>query len=119
MKDFVIKCGNDAVSDERIEKHIGDKDFLERIFQPSEIHNNNARKLSGIFALKEAVFKALEIQSNNWFEIEVVYKTSGKPTIKLSDAVTPKGLISIDCSVSHCNGESHAIVVMILANILD
>jgi phosphopantetheine--protein transferase-like protein len=90
----MIKHGIDMIEDVRIPS---DEDFLKKVFHPSEIKKG---KLASVFALKEAVFKALEI-TPRWLDVEIKYKKSGKTEIILSNKIKPKNLKSIDCSVSH------------------
>ena len=107
-----IKCGNDIVSDERLAELIKKKSFLDKIFHPSEIKNLEVSKLSSVFSLKESVIKALESTTDNWLEIK--YKENGKPEIVLSEKIRPKNLLSIDCSVTHENGLTSTVVVLLL-----
>lgn len=104
---MIIKTGIDLIEDSRID--VKNKLFLERIFHPSEI---KLRKFASIFALKECIFKALEIKPC-WHEVEIKY-ANNKPFIILSEHIKPKELISVDCSVSHENGLTIANVVMLL-----
>jgi len=64
--------------------------------------------------LKEAVFKALDISSDHWLDVEVRYSKSGKPSVVLSPSVEPKGSFSVDCSVSHAGAYTVAVVIFLL-----
>lgn len=97
-----IMHGIDLVDDSKVEAN-------SKVFHPSELASN---KLPSIFALKEAVIKALGIKSHNWLEIEVEY-SSGIPQIKLSKQIEPAGFKSITCSVSHENGLTIGSVIII------
>ena len=106
-----IACGIDLVEDTRFEVLKSDSAFLSKCLQPSE--RELLDKLPSIFALKEAVVKALLLPADSWLEIEVSYQESGKTAVSLSDAVRPDGLVSLDCSVSHENGYTVAQVIML------
>ncbi len=111
IKKVGIKTGIDLVKDERIKQLARDKIFLKKAFHPSEI---SAGKLSSVFALKEAVFKALEIFPE-WHEVEIKHKENGKTEIVLSEKIKPGNLISADSSVSHEGGFTIGIVVMLFS----
>ena len=112
MQNQTIKVGIDLVSDKRIRNNLTNKIFLNKIFHPSEQKLTN--KLASIFALKECVFKALSISSQNWLEIEILYNKDGKPSVHLSNQIKPHNLISIDCSVTHENELTQGIVILLL-----
>lgn len=100
--------------DSRIKKSLDNANFVKRIYHKSEIYDLNLKKQASIFALKEAVFKALDMSSENWLEIEVSYSKTGRPLITLSNEIKPNNLISLDCSVTHENGLTQVIVIMLL-----
>jgi holo-[acyl-carrier-protein] synthase len=107
---MIIKTGIDLVKNDRINSKVSNKVFLERIYHPSEIKLKN--KYPSIFALKEATFKALKIKPC-WHEVEIKYEDN-IPQIILSEYIKPKNLESIDCSVTHEDGLTQAIVVILL-----
>ena len=109
-----VRCGIDMLVDDRIKKNVNNVNFMDNIYHKSERFNNNIQKLASVFFLFLAVFKALDILSGNWLEIEVSYNKTGKPEIILSNDIRPEGLASLDCSVTHENGMTQAIVVMLL-----
>ena len=111
-----IKTGIDLVLDNKFDDKLENKDFLKTIFHPSELKILNSKKLAGIFALKECVFKALNIASTNWLEIEVTYEKKGKPLVNLSPKIYNKNITSIDSSISHENGSTIGIVIILLDN---
>lgn len=110
-----VRTGIDLVANSRIAQKASNMAFLEKIFHPSEFRNRNSRKLSGIFALKESIFKALNIPASNWLEIEVRKSKSGRPSITLSDKIKPGNLLSMDCSISHEGDFTIGVVIMILS----
>ena len=118
-----IKTGIDLIEDSRIEKNLVNKNFLKRVFHPSELRyakenaktkKEQAKKLAGIFAIKEATSKALNIIPPKWLEIEVAHNSQGKPTAKLSNLLQKKiKLLSIDASLSHAKGLTTCIVTIL------
>lgn len=110
---MIIKCGIDLVSDARIEKLLESESFIERVFLPSE-RIVTARQLVGIFALKEATVKALELPADSWLSIEIMHTESGKTNVVLADSITQKHIKSIDSSVSHEAGFTIGYVTMLL-----
>lgn len=103
----MIKVGIDLLYNPRFSKEVNNSSFLDKIFHSSELRHKN--KLAGIFCLKEATMKALG-KKINWKEIEV--KVGGKPEVRLSNKVIPKGLMSIDASISHDGRYTIGIVIM-------
>lgn len=107
-----IKTGIDIVYTPRIEKIIENKSALNKIFSKKELKIINPEHLAGIFALKEAFFKALN-QKPKWLSIEITNKKNGAPKINLSDELKIKNLIDISYSISHDNEYAIANVVIL------
>lgn len=110
---MIIKSGIDLVELWRIQQQTDNTQFITRVFHPSELRDADVRRLSSIFALKEAAFKALGLSSDHWLALEVRYDNQGKPSLLLSDAIKPKNYYSLDCSVSHTPELTVAIVVLL------
>ena len=102
--------GCDIVHIPRIKKIMEDEQSLQRVFQPSELSNLEPQHLAGIFAAKEAAFKALAIPSNQWLEIEVSHTDTGKPILTFSATILDASLYSIACSISHDQDYAVAVV---------
>lgn len=100
-----IQCGIDLVLNKRIEDNLASPEFLKKAFHPSELKNKN--KLVGIFALKEALMKALG-KKMNWLDIEVITNEGEKPEIK----VLENKFKSIDASISHDGDYTIGMVVI-------
>ena len=111
---MIIKIGIDFVPIHKIQNKIGDEEFLSCTFHEFEKHDIDVDRLSAIYALKECVFKALDITNRDWLGVEVAFSGKGRPRITLSSAVIPEGLESMDCSVSYENGYVFANVVLLL-----
>lgn len=76
------------------------KTSLNKIFLPHELLNtNNIESLAGIFAVKESIIKALEMQVGSWHIIEIIKQDTGKPIAKLHKY--NKQIASQDISISH------------------
>ena len=101
MNGMEIRTGIDIVLNSRIESKLSNSRFLETVFHPSELRETDVKKLAGIFAVKESVFKAFNLPPSGWLEIEIVKSRSGRPEVRLSDQIKPGNLLSIDCSISH------------------
>lgn len=99
----MISCGVDLVADSRFDE--ANNAFFERVLCEGE----PKEKISSIFAIKEAVSKALGI-APDWKKICVHYE-QGKPIVKLDVTIAPSNY-SISVSVSHENGFTIALVVL-------
>lgn len=92
------------------------KTFLENLFCAQELANNDKiQSLSGLFAIKEAIIKAVGLKPGCWKSIEVIKRDNGKP-----DAVI-HGLgvkvISQDITISHDQDYSMAVACFIIDEI--
>ncbi len=99
-----IKTGIDIVYIPRIEKIIENSSLLNKIFSKKELKILNKEHLAGIFALKEAFFKALKTKPK-WLAIEVTNKPNGEPKLNISNEIRLKlkNLIDMSYSISHDN----------------
>lgn len=102
----LFKIGTDIVKISRIEKSIKSTSFLKEVYTEGEIsHCKNPESLAGIFAAKEAYFKAIGTGIQRPIcKVEILYNESGKPYLK--------GIDNSDVSISH-DGE-YAIATVIL-----
>jgi holo-[acyl-carrier protein] synthase len=114
----VICHGIDLVDCNRIQelrdKH--GKRFLDRVFTAAEQaysqrHRLQVERLSGRFAVKEAVMKMLGTGWQSgiaWTDIEVVNDALGRPEVKLSGKVAAKakelGIEQVSVSITHTSG---------------
>lgn len=84
--------------------------FLQKIFTLHELAQaHSAQRLAGIFAIKEAVAKALGAVPPAWQHIEVSH-VHGRPRVSVLEPLQVEGVI--DVSVAH-DGEyvmAHAII---------
>lgn len=120
----MISTGVDIVKVDRIEKILENKrkSFCRRIFTKDEINyiekrNYNIKTVSGLFAAKEAVSKAIGtgIGQIGWKDIEIIHNSKGKPIVKLSskgwNKITNFKINTFDISISH--EEEYAIAFVI------
>ena len=114
MNGVEIRTGIDLVLNSRIESRLSNRGFMEKVFHPSELRRTEGKTLAGIFAVKESVFKALDLPASGWLEIEVVKSRSRRPEVRLSDQIKPQNLVSIDCSISHEGDYTVGSVVVLL-----
>ena len=95
--------------------------FLERVFTPHELADAEGRwdTLSGRFAAKEAVVKALGsgIGPVAWQEIEILRGDEGQPVLKLSGEALRRAktleLSTWSISISHTRAYAVAVAVAI------
>ena len=102
-----IKTGIDIVYIKKMDNLIEGRS---RIFHASEMQDDRPEHLAGIFAVKEAFFKALE-QNPDFLSLEVKKTDNGKPVVSY---VGIEGIHSVDVSISHEKDYAVASVVMIL-----
>ncbi len=112
-REFTIRTGVDLVRLGDFAKSLeqGGETFLRRLFHPSEIADASLDRLAGVFAAKEAAFKALDLPKGDWHVLEVQQDDRGRPFIILSQSVDTDGLLSCDVSISHSGDYAVASVV--------
>ena len=93
-----MKLGTDIVHIPRFEKLMENEGFIKKVFHNSECKNYTREHLAGIFAAKEAFFKAAN-RKMDWLDIEIKNDSSGKPIITLSNEL--KEVEVVDVSISH------------------
>ncbi len=103
-----MKTGIDLVHLAAFKKHIKNIP-LGKIFLQSELQENkNAQSLAGIFAAKEAFFKAIG-KKEDWLHVWVEKKSSGQP---LMSSVLLSKNEKISVSISHDGNYAIAIVII-------
>ncbi|MGD0795789.1 MAG: holo-ACP synthase [Dehalococcoidales bacterium] len=113
--------GTDIIEIERIRQAIerfGDL-FLNRVYTRDEltIYGHHAHSLAASFTGKEAVMKVLGTGNRGvaWREIEILYRDSGKPYIRLSGRAVNEakklGIKEIDISLSHSREDAIAVAI--------
>ena len=112
-RDLTIRTGVDLVKLAEFSRSLerGGETFLRRIFQPSEAAGASLERLAGVFAAKEAAFKALNLPKGDWHILEISHDAEGRPAIILSPSVDTEGLLNCDVSISHTDDYALASVV--------
>lgn len=113
-----IKVGCDIVQKQRFLELTNQNIILDKIFTKFElIQSKSFESLIGIFAAKEAVLKALELNPGNWHLIEIIKQSNGKPVVKLLDNLYIKNIISQDITISHDGDYVMAVACFLLKEI--
>ncbi len=96
------RVGTDIVAIKRVASL--DSPALKKIFLADELTDTRPAHLAGLFAAKEAVFKALTL-TPRWKEVSILKKRSGKPYAVISSALIKKASLpssyEMDISISH------------------
>lgn len=116
MKTPRVSVGIDLVSLEDFRKAVqrGGDTFLRRLFHPSESRGASVERLAGIFAAKEAAFKALALPEGNWHVVEVRFNDKGKPYLVFAPEYDTTHIVSCDLSISRCKEHVLALVVALM-----
>lgn len=101
-----MKTGIDLVKVSDLKQRLGGD--LSKVFSDSELKYKE-EKLAGVFALKEAFFKALG-RKDDWLSVFVTHEDSGKP--KVISTLLPENQ-QIDASVSYAGEYVVAVVIII------
>jgi holo-[acyl-carrier-protein] synthase len=120
---MIVRSGIDTIEISRL-KEINPAiraRFIERVFTTNEIHqaSNRDEALSGLFAAKEAVSKALGtgIGHVSWREIEILHHPTGQPSVILHGnarrVADELGLTNWSVSISHDRNKAVAIAIAI------
>lgn len=102
----MFSVGTDIIRISRVEKSIQSKTFLEHVYTQSERdYCKNAESFAGLFAAKEAYFKAKKTGVNdNLNTIEILHSKDGSPYIN--------GVEKSDISISHDGDYAVAVVIL-------
>lgn len=102
----MYKIGTDIVKISRMEKSIKNESFLRRVFTEKEIeYCRKAENYAGIFAAKEAYFKAIGTGiTAPLISMEILHNDRGKPYLN--------GISNCDVSISHDGDYAIATVVI-------
>ena len=88
--------------------------FRRRVFHPSETAGASVQRLAGIFAAKEAAFKALQLPAGNWLVLEIARNAAGRPVIRFVPEYDGSHIVSCDLSITHSGGHAAASVVALV-----
>ena len=109
-----IATGIDIARIEQIARLSENPRFLARVFHPAELRDLRPAHLAGLFAAKEAVFKALG-ERPIWRTITITSTSNGHPIVDLDDCPGRPRPHSIDVSISHDGDYAVAVAVIIQA----
>jgi holo-[acyl-carrier protein] synthase len=114
-----FKVGIDLLEIDRLERALARTPRLaERLFTPAEREYAASRgrpgqHLAARFCAKEAVAKALGVESWNFHEVEVI-GTGGPPRIRLSGSAAARAAelgVSVEISLTHTTHEAAAVAI--------
>ncbi|WP_298703126.1 holo-ACP synthase [uncultured Veillonella sp.] len=119
-----MKIGTDIIEIERIAKAMERAHFGSRVFTAHELAYAKSRgkqesaSLAGMYAAKEAFFKALGtgFRGGTWAEVEIHRDALGAPYIVCTgffyELLKEKNLTTIELSISHCRSYATAVVLL-------
>jgi holo-[acyl-carrier protein] synthase len=114
------KLGIDITHIQRFERLMQNKSFIKKVFHRSEISKKyNSEHLAGIFAAKEAFFKAVNKKQKinpKWHDVEVKNGKNGKPELLISKNLQ-KYINETDVSISHDKDYAIAAVICQIKNV--
>jgi phosphopantetheine--protein transferase-like protein len=116
MEGFQVKTGIDLVKLDEFRRSLenGGETMLSRLFHPSEASATLLERLAGIFAAKEAAFKALGLPRGNWHILEIKYDSEGRPYITFAPEFDRSLIASLDVSITHAGEYVVACVIALL-----
>lgn len=118
---MILRSGIDTIEISRLDEIQSSirQRFIQRVFTAMEIAQSRDRSeaLSGLFAAKEAVSKALGtgIGPVGWQEIEILHLPTGQPILhlhgKAKDVADQLGITTWSVSISHDRDKAIAVAV--------
>lgn len=106
-----IKTGIDIVYIPRMQSILENADTLKKLFHENELQPLTAEHLAGIFAVKEAFFKAIEGKPS-FLDVEIKKTPEGKPVLEMAPAFSQQ-VKSCDISISHEKDYAVAHVILL------
>jgi phosphopantetheine--protein transferase-like protein len=104
-----VACGVDIIDMKEIQTTLQDAAQLQRMLNAGDISRHEPEHVAGRIAMKEATIKALGLSPGRWLDIHIHSEPSGKPVLSVSEP--PRGLASLDGSISHHGDSVIAFVV--------
>ena len=102
-----MKIGTDIVYIPKFRRLMENEMFIKKVFHRPECKDYRAEHLAGVFAAKEAFFKAVN-KKPEWLKVEVRKQKGGRPLL-----VTEfDGMKDVDVSISHDKDYAMATVVI-------
>ena len=111
-----VRTGVDLVEIASFERSLqrGGDPFRRRLFHPTEVEGASLQCLAGVFAAKEAAFKALELPAGVWHVVEVAHRPDGRPCLRFAPEYDASRIASLDVSITHDDTYAFASVVALL-----
>lgn len=106
----MLQAGVDLVFIPKMEELLHDAGFLTRVFHDDERKPCTAEHLAGVYAAKEAFFKAISIDPL-WLSIEIKKQENGAPCLSLAPQFAHR-VKKASVSISH--DKDYAIAQVIL-----
>jgi phosphopantetheine--protein transferase-like protein len=107
-----IKLGTDIVYIPRLEKLMQNEKFIKRVFHTSECKDYRVEHIAGVFAAKEAFFKAIN-KKPDWLKVEVRNQKTGRPILAISNDFGVQ-IEDVDISISHDKDYAMAAVSLLV-----
>lgn len=107
-----VKTGVDIVWIKRMEAFMKNEAVVKRTFHENELEPMTAEHCAGIFAAKEAFFKAIQ-RAPSWLDVQIKKQEDGKPVLVPSPVLASK-IESHDVSISHDGEYAVASVVLVM-----
>ncbi len=113
---YHVRTGIDIVVVDEFRRSLerGGEAMRRRLFSVAEMDGAGIESLAGIFAAKEAAFKALELPLGDWLVLEVGHEPNGRPKITLRPDYDASQIVDLDLSISHSGGIAVASVVALV-----
>ena len=107
-----IRIGCDITNLSRFESILNRTPSMrDRMFLPSEQEGATLKNLAGIFAAKEAIIKATDLDAGDWNKIEIIKDSDGRPKAKIPKS--NNDIQSQDISISHDGDYIFAVAVFL------
>ena len=109
---MIVGVGIDVVNIEKFRSLVNDN-FILRYFSENE-RGLRIEKLAGRFAVKEALFKALDVKELfRWDDVEVILEFNGSPKFHFKNHLAHYAQDkNIHLSISHSNDNAIAVVII-------
>lgn len=104
-----MNLGTDIVYIPKLKKLMENERFMKKVFHKSEYKDYKAEHLAGIFAAKEAFFKAIN-KKPDWLKVEIKKQKTHKPIL-----INELKAEIIDVSISH--DKDYAIATVLVNNV--
>ena len=111
---MALRVGCDIISISVFRERLNEAGDLlpDRIFHPSERVGATVERLAGLFAAKEAAFKALGIPAGNWQQLCIDHEASGAPIIRFVES--QPWVKEITVSISHSGDFAFSVVAAVV-----